>query len=56
MFWPIDRLGRGSAAVAAALAELETAGVAIYADKEAMDATTPHGRAMLQMAAVFAEL
>jgi DNA invertase Pin-like site-specific DNA recombinase len=27
-----------------------------YADKEAMDATTPHGRAMLQMAAVFAEL
>ena len=30
--------------------------MAIYADKEAMDATTPHGRAMLQMAAVFAEL
>jgi DNA invertase Pin-like site-specific DNA recombinase len=36
--------------------ELEAAGVAIYADKEAMDATTPHGKAMLQMAAVFAEL
>jgi DNA invertase Pin-like site-specific DNA recombinase len=35
---------------------LDAAGVAIYADKEAMDATTPHGRAMLQMAAVFAEL
>jgi DNA invertase Pin-like site-specific DNA recombinase len=30
--------------------------VAIYADKEAVDATTPHGRAMLQMAAVFGEL
>ena len=30
--------------------------MAIYADKEAVDATTPHGRAMLQMAAVFAEL
>jgi DNA invertase Pin-like site-specific DNA recombinase len=30
--------------------------VAIYADREAMDATTPYGRAMLQMAAVFAEL
>lgn len=56
MFWSIDRLGRSTAAVAAALAELEAAGVAIYADKEAMDATTPHGRAMLQMAAVFAEL
>ncbi|MBS0642249.1 MAG: recombinase family protein, partial [Proteobacteria bacterium] len=38
------------------LAELEAAGVAVYADKEGMDATTPHGRAMLQMAAVFAEL
>ena len=40
----------------AALAELDHAGVALYADKEGMDATTPHGRAMLQMAAVFAEL
>jgi DNA invertase Pin-like site-specific DNA recombinase len=30
--------------------------VSLYADKEAMDATTPHGKAMLQMAAVFAEL
>lgn len=56
MFWSIDRLGRSTAAVATALAELDAAGVAIYADKEAVDATTPHGRAMLQMAAVFAEL
>ena len=56
MFWSVDRLGRSAAAVTAALAELDAAGVAIYADKEAMDATTPHGRAMLQMAAVFAEL
>jgi DNA invertase Pin-like site-specific DNA recombinase len=56
LFWSIDRLGRSTAMVAAALAELEAAGVAIYADKEAVDATTPHGRAMLQMAAVFGEL
>ncbi|HTR91203.1 MAG TPA: recombinase family protein [Trebonia sp.] len=56
MCWSIDRLGRSTAMVAGALAELEAAGVAIYADREAMDATTPHGRAMLQMAAVFAEL
>jgi DNA invertase Pin-like site-specific DNA recombinase len=54
--WSIDRLGRSTAAVSTALAELDAAGVAIYADKEGMDATTPHGRAMLQMAAVFAEL
>ena len=56
MVWSIDRMGRSTATVAAALAELEAAGVAIYADKEAMNATTPHGKAMLQMAAVFAEL
>ena len=56
MCWSIDRLGRSTAMVVTALAELEAAGVAIYADKEAVDATTAHGRAMLQMAAVFAEL
>jgi DNA invertase Pin-like site-specific DNA recombinase len=56
MVWAIDRMGRSTATVAVALADLEAAGVAIYADKEGMDATTPHGRAMLQMAAVFAEL
>jgi DNA invertase Pin-like site-specific DNA recombinase len=56
MVWSIDRMGRSTATVAAALAELEAAGVAIYADKEPMDATTPHGKAMLHMAAVFAEL
>jgi DNA invertase Pin-like site-specific DNA recombinase len=56
MFWSIDRLGRSTAAVTAALEELDHVGVAIYADKEAMDTSTPHGRAMLQMAAVFAEL
>ena len=52
MVWSIDRLGRSTHAVVNALADLEAAGVAIYADKEAVDATTPHGRAMLQMAAV----
>jgi DNA invertase Pin-like site-specific DNA recombinase len=56
MFWSIDRLGRSTATVSAALVELEHCGVAVYTDKEGMDATTPHGRAMLQMAAVFAEL
>ena len=56
MVWSIDRMGRSTAMVATALAELEAAGVSIYADREAMDATTPHGKAMLHMAAVFAEL
>src|SRR6188768_2020408 len=44
--------GRPLARGRRALAELEAVGVAIYADKEVMDATTPHGKAMLQMAAV----
>jgi DNA invertase Pin-like site-specific DNA recombinase len=44
MVWSIDRMGRSTATVASALSELEHAGVAIYADKEGMDATTPHGR------------
>ena len=56
MVWAIDRLGRSTATVATAMAELDAAGVALFADKEAVDGTTPHGRAMLHMAAVFAEL
>ena len=56
MVWSVDRLGRSLAGVAAGLDELHAAGVAIYADVQGMDATTPHGKAMLQMAAVFAEL
>jgi len=54
--WSIDRLGRSTASVATALDDLEAAGVAIYADKEGVDASTAHGRAMLEMASVFAEL
>jgi len=54
--WSIDRLGRSTAAVATALDDLEAAGVAIYADKEGVDASTAHGRAMLEMASVFARL
>jgi DNA invertase Pin-like site-specific DNA recombinase len=56
MVWAIDRLGRSTATVATAMVELDAAGVALYADKEAVDATSPHGRAMLHMAATFAEL
>ena len=50
--WSIDRLGRSTASVAAALDDLEATGVAIYADKEGVDASTAHGRAMLEMASV----
>ena len=38
-----------------ALAELDAAGVALYSDQQAIDSTTPMGRAMIQMASVFGE-
>jgi DNA invertase Pin-like site-specific DNA recombinase len=56
MVWSVDRLGRATATVATAMTELDELGVGFYADKEGMDSTTAHGRAMLQMAAVFGEL
>ncbi len=54
--WSIDRLGRSTATVATVLQDLDAVGVCVYADQQGMDGTTAHGRAMLQMAAVFAEL
>jgi DNA invertase Pin-like site-specific DNA recombinase len=56
MVWSVNRLGRATATVATAMTELDELGVGFYADKEGMDSTTAHGRAMLQMAAVFGEL
>jgi DNA invertase Pin-like site-specific DNA recombinase len=55
MVWSIDRLGRSVLHVANALAELDAAAVALYSDQQAIDSTTPMGRAMIQMASVFGE-
>ena len=55
-FWSIDRLGRSTSTVANTMDELAEAGVAMFAFKESMDTGTAHGRAMLEMAAVFARL
>jgi DNA invertase Pin-like site-specific DNA recombinase len=55
MVWLIDRLGRSVLHVTNALAELDAAGVALYSDQQAIDSTTPMGRAMIQMASVFGE-
>src|SRR6202040_1894723 len=55
MVWSIDRLGRSVLHVANALAELDAAGVALYSDQQAIDSTTPMGRAMIQMASVLGE-
>jgi DNA invertase Pin-like site-specific DNA recombinase len=54
--WSADRLGRSTALVSALMVELDGLGVAQFYLKEGIDTSTPHGRAMIQMAAVFAEL
>jgi DNA invertase Pin-like site-specific DNA recombinase len=56
MCWSIDRLGRSVLHVANAMAELDAAGVALYSDQQAIDSTSPFGKAMIQMACVFGEL
>jgi DNA invertase Pin-like site-specific DNA recombinase len=38
------------------MAELDAAGVALISEQQGVDGTTPFGKAMMQMATVFAEL
>jgi DNA invertase Pin-like site-specific DNA recombinase len=56
LVWSIDRLGRSVLHVAQAMAELDAAGVALISEQQGIDGTGPFGRAMMQMATVFAEL
>ena len=53
--WSIDRLGRSLAHIASFMAELGAQNVALYLHQQQVDGTTPAGKAMLGMAAVFAE-
>jgi DNA invertase Pin-like site-specific DNA recombinase len=56
LIWSMDRLGRSVLHVAQAMAELDAAGVALISEQQGIDGTGPFGRAMMQMATVFAEL
>lgn len=56
LFWSVDRLGRSTMEVTRNMSELDTCGVAQFYFKESMDTSIAHGRAMLEMAAVFATL
>jgi DNA invertase Pin-like site-specific DNA recombinase len=56
LVWSIDRLGRSVLHVAQAMAELDASGVALISEQQGIDGTGPFGRAMMQMATVFAEL
>jgi DNA invertase Pin-like site-specific DNA recombinase len=53
--WAIDRVGRSLSDVATFMSELTAQKVALYLHQQNVDGTSPAGRAMLGMAAVFAE-
>lgn len=55
MAWSIDRLGRSLHHVVAFMAELGELGVDLYLHQQAVDSSTPAGKAMLAMCGVFAE-
>jgi DNA invertase Pin-like site-specific DNA recombinase len=53
--WSVDRLGRSLQDLVGLLSELRGVGCDLYLDQQAVDTTTPAGRAMFQMLGVFAE-
>src|SRR3984893_16102021 len=53
--WSVDRLGRSLQDLVGFLGELKGAGVDLYLDRQAIDTTTPAGKALFQMLGVFAE-
>ena len=54
--WKLDRLGRSLRGLIAMLDDLRERGIAFQSLTEAIDTTTPTGRAMWQMIGVLAEL
>ena len=53
--WSVDRLGRSLQDLIGFLQVLHGAGVDLYLHQQALDTTTPSGKAMFQMMGVFAE-
>ena len=53
--WSVDRLGRSLQDLVGFLGETHGAGVHLYLHQQAVDTTTPAGRALFQMLGVFAE-
>ncbi len=53
--WSVDRLSRSLQDLISFLTELHGAGVDLYLHQQALDTTTPGGKAMFQMMGVFAE-
>jgi DNA invertase Pin-like site-specific DNA recombinase len=53
--WSVDRLGRSMQHLVGLLIELQALKCDLYLHQQAIDTTTPSGRAMFQMCGVFAE-
>lgn len=53
--WSVDRLGRSLQHLVDMLGEVQAAGVDLYLHQQAVDTSTPSGRALFQMMGVFAE-
>ena len=53
--WSVDRLGRSMGDLIELLEDLHGSGVDLYLHQQALDTTTPSGKAMFQMMGVFAE-
>jgi DNA invertase Pin-like site-specific DNA recombinase len=53
--WSVDRLSRSLTDLVGFLTELQATGVDLYLHQQALDTSTPSGRAMFQMCGVFAE-
>ena len=53
--WDVSRLSRSLGELVSTLDELHACGIDLYLHQQAVDTTTPAGRAMFQMCGVFAE-
>jgi DNA invertase Pin-like site-specific DNA recombinase len=53
--WSVDRLGRSLQHLVQLFGELQALDVDLYLHQQSVDSSTPSGRALLQMSAVFAE-
>lgn len=53
--WDVSRLSRSLSDLISTLDELQACGIDLYLHQQAVDTTTPSGKAMFQMCGVFAE-
>lgn len=53
--WSVDRLGRSLQHLVQFMADIQAKGVGLYLHQQAIDTSTPSGKALFQMCGVFAE-